>query len=234
MPDGSRLSMDLPGFEVGPLWLTGIKVQRGALDGKTPDSVSMQDFSVAPRGNAQGVMDHVLHASVVQRFTVQGGELQIAVSDDPQTQGMAVWVGPHHELSTLLLPGEAVSSAVAMFDGLLMEDGVEGLVVRGAVAAETSILVEYTEFAVLGVGEMVVRPVAQALRAVPEWSGAKIPVGEVWRLADVDEAGDPRSGLRIASPSVVIDVEVRRSVAAKAIGSALQLSHSMRTADWKA
>jgi hypothetical protein len=233
MADGSILHLDVPGFDVGGLWLARIQIQRGRIDGRRPDAASLQDFDIAPRGNADGVMEHVLHASVVQRVTHQGGELLVAASRREGVQGMAVWRGRWHEVSTFLLPGESAADAIRMFDGLVFTDHGDGLEIRGVAAAGTAVHLSDVWITVPGVGEVDIRPASKALAAVPRWAGATTQAGEVWRLDNtLEDDTETHFGLRLATATAVVDVEPDDARDSRQ-RSALRFIESVREAAWR-
>jgi hypothetical protein len=121
-------------------------------------------------------------------------------------QGLALWRGKWHEVSTYLLPAQEGIGAnpLAAFDGLLFTDSPQGLVVRAATDEITVTVVDISTN-VEGVGDVSVSPAAAALQMVPSWSGARLSAGEVWQVdTTLDEDTEPQLGLFMASASAVI------------------------------
>ncbi|WP_151523837.1 hypothetical protein [Serinicoccus kebangsaanensis] len=207
MADGSTVVLDVPGFQVNDIWNQRVIVRRGKVDGRRPDAAFNHEFNISPRGNARGLMEHLLAADVAQQISMQGGTLLVAHSRERETQGIAVWEGRWHEMSTLLLPGEKDSDALSLFDGLLFDDTPDGLQVRPTADRELGVMVAEFATGVEGVGEVEITPATASLAAVPQWSGARVRAGEVWRVdLTLDEDPRPQYGLRLASRSAVVNV----------------------------
>jgi len=207
--DGQLVFLEAPGFDLGGLWDSTIRIAPRKPDGKNPDQTYMREFHLAPRGNYDYVIERVLDAEVVQVVEAQGGQFLIAVSRRKDLQGLALWRGRWHEIATYLLPSQrGVGSApLDAFAGLTFTDTPEGLLVAPPRASGLSVNVMDVCTNVTGVGDLELKPASKSLRSIPAWSGAKVTSGEVWQI-DVTQESDTKKhrNLFLAAPSAVVTI----------------------------
>lgn len=85
--DGRIVRLLSKDYEVSDPWDSMITVTL-PLDGRSPDARRQRALHVAHAGNYDYVIEKELKGSVVQRLSAQGGEFLVAVSSDPDEQGV--------------------------------------------------------------------------------------------------------------------------------------------------
>lgn len=209
--DGSVFEF-LPGsyaFE-GP-WSAVVRVER-PLDGRSPDAMRTNELHVARRGNYDYVMLELFKGEVRQRLSAQGGEFIVSRSSEDIDQCVAVWRGPFHEIATYgpNRPDADVSTIIGPLLGLTFQDSADGLVVTPQSGASATVSVMGVFNSVLGVGAVEVKSAAEGIGAVPTWSGAKVPAGELWKVEETEDSGDAH--LLLATRSAVVAISPGRAV----------------------
>lgn len=204
--DGRRLRMASPTAEFPHPWDEIVKVSNRVLDGTRPDELQIRDVFIAPRGNADGILAHVLDAEVTQVLQAPGGTIHIAESRRRDLQGIAFWRGDHHE-ALVWLPSEDEGGYVDPLrglSGLEFVDHPAGPAVRAAAGEDWVIKPGHLGIHVPGVGSLSLRPAEDALAQIPAWSGRVIDVGELWRVVYDDEESVAESAyFTLATSSVV-------------------------------
>ena len=232
--DGHVVTLEAPGFDVGGLWDSTVRIAPAKPDGRNPDDAYMREYNVTRQGNYDYVITHVLDAEVEQVLEAQGGQFLIAISRRPDMQGVALWRGRWHEIATYLLPsqGGAGSTPLAAFDGLQFTDTPEGLLVAAPAASGLTVDVLDMCTNVPGVGEVELKQASKALNMIPTWSGAPVPAGEVW-VIDATQEFDTENHriLFLASTSAVLTV-TPDDTASTDLSSPLSFLESVTTVSW--
>ncbi|XBB66728.1 hypothetical protein ABFU82_21865 [Nocardioides sp. WV_118_6] len=180
---GKRLTVEVAGEVTASPWYSDVKVV-APLTGREPDQVHTRDFTVSPRGNHDYYMAEELRARPFARLASGGGEFIFCASDDPRRQGLAMWRGQHHEISTYVPAPWARDDkyGLAWFEGLSYTDEPDGLVVH---SERDTVVVDSLDISIAEVGYLYVHGAQSGLGFVPEHAGALLGVGELWKqLAD--------------------------------------------------
>lgn len=153
----------------GRFWLRGNHVYRA--------------FETAPAGTFDSHVEHILEGRVVERVSVDGGELILAHNEELKAS-LAAWSGSTHEVYTWL-QGPALDAAqlTEIFDDLEIEDSTEGVQAKPRLAEEVSSHgIELKKY-VPDIAFLTILDGAEAVDLVPKWSGARASYGEVWTKA---------------------------------------------------
>ncbi|XBB65616.1 hypothetical protein ABFU82_16025 [Nocardioides sp. WV_118_6] len=207
--DGRRLRMASLTAEFPHPWDEIVKVSNRVLDGTVPDELQIRDVFIAPRGNADGILEHVVDAEVTQVLQAHEGSLHIAESRRSDLQGIAFWRGPHHE-ALVWLPSEddgGYDDPLRGLSGLAFTDLPDGLEIRPAAGQDWVIKPDHLGMHVPGVGSLSVRPAEDSLAQIPTWAGRRIDVGELWQ-AQHDDIEDLAAStyFTFATPTVVANL----------------------------
>lgn len=153
----------------GRFWLRGNHVYRA--------------FETAPTGTFDSHVEHVLAGRVVERVSVDGGQLILAHNEELKAS-LAVWSGSAHEVYTWLNgPLPDVSQLTEIFDDLEIEDSAEGVRAEPHLTEEVHLYgVELKKY-VPDIAFLTILDGAEAVDLVPKWSGAQASYGEVWAKA---------------------------------------------------
>ncbi|MBU2694281.1 hypothetical protein CCO04_04245 [Pimelobacter sp. 30-1] len=204
--DGRRLRMASLTAEFPHPWDEIVKVSNRVLDGTVPDELQIRDVFIAPRGNADGILEHVLDAEVTQVLQAGGGTIHVAESRRPDLQGIAFWRGDHHE-ALVWLPAEDEGGYVDPLrglSGLVFVDHPTGPEVRAAAGEDWLIRPGHLGIHVPGVGSLSLRPAEDALAQIPAWSGRVVDVGELWKVNyDDEESIADSTYFTLATPTLV-------------------------------
>jgi hypothetical protein len=153
----------------GRFWLRGNHVYRA--------------FETAPKGTFESHVEHALTGRVVERVSVDGGQLVLAHNEE-LTTSLAAWSGSAHEIYTWFNgPLPDASQLTEIFQDLEIEDSAEGVRGTPRLPTETSLHdIELKKY-VPDIGFLTILDGAHAADLVPKWSGAKAAYGEVWAKA---------------------------------------------------
>lgn len=189
--DGSMVELEAPGYSFIDPWDSMVRLTF-PLDGRSPDIVRTRQLHISHAGNHDYTIETELEAEIYHRLSAQGGEILVAASRHAEAQGMALWRGPYHEVSTYVPDSthRDVSRAMRPLLGLTFLDSPDGLEIipDPSMSAELSMMDSTT--CVEGIGEVDVFGSAEALGSVPSWSGSKVAAGEIWRIENQEEGDD--------------------------------------------
>ncbi len=172
----------------GRFWLRGNHVYRA--------------FETAPTGTFESHVEHVLAGRVVERVSVDGGQLILAHNEELKAS-LAVWSGSAHEVYTWLNgPPPDVSQLTEIFDDLEIEDSAEGVRAEPRLTEEVNLHAIELKKYVPDIAFLTILDGAEGVDLVPKWSGAKAAYGEVWAKAP-DGLASKGSFLLHASESAV-------------------------------
>lgn len=153
----------------GRFWLSGNHVYRA--------------FETAPAGTFESHVEHVLEGRVVERLSVDGGQLVLAHNDELKAS-LAAWTGNAHEIYTWLYgPAQDVSQLTAIFEELDIRDSPEGVQATPRVAGEVQLHGIELKKHVPDVAFLTILDGSEAVDLLPKWSGARAAHGEVWAKA---------------------------------------------------
>lgn len=190
---------------MGGMWDSTIQVMAGQSDGKERDAAWLREVHIAPRGNADYIITELLDAEVTQVLEAQGGRFLVAESTRDDLQGLALWRGRWHEVSTYLLSAQEGPGAdpLEAFDGLRFQDSEDGVVASALPHLRVSVVDVATN--VDGVGDIAVAHASDALQFVPSWAGASVQAGEVWRVdTTMEEDTHAQHGFLLAGHTAVL------------------------------
>ena len=153
----------------GRFWLQGNHVYRA--------------FETAPKGTFESHVEHVLVGQVVERVSIDGGQLSLAHNEELNAS-LAVWSGTAHEIYTWLHgPLPDASQLTEIFEDLEIEDFEEGVRATPRLPTRTSLHdIELKKY-IPDIGFLTILDGAQAVDLLPKWSGARAAYGEVWAKA---------------------------------------------------
>lgn len=186
-----------------------IRVAPLVMDGTRPDDHQVQDLHIAYSGNYDSILTDFLDARIEQRLAAQGGEFIVARSSRPDIQGLVLWRGRHHEIAAWLpAPNEDDGvEPLAKLGGLTFSDTEIGMTVTPTSPDRLVTLVEVSND-VDGIGRLTVFPSQAALGWIPEWSGKRIAVGEIWKKKIQLSSESPVQNLfTVAAPTAVVNLD---------------------------
>jgi hypothetical protein len=190
-PDGGWVTLEAAGYNLEEPWSASVQVTTNRPYAGTPDGLQLRDLHITAAGNYDMVLDRVIGGRWENIVEAQGGHCLIGHCDTAE-QGLAVWRGPWHEVTTWLPdPKMSGSDALRYFARLYFEDSPDGLCIRPTAPAIDRVKVLDVSKKIPGVGFLDIRKPEIAHQLVPAWSGAPVPTGEVWmeEVASTPEEG---------------------------------------------
>lgn len=153
----------------GRFWLRGNHVYRA--------------FETAPTGTFESHVEHILVGPVIERVSVDGGQLSLAHNEELKAS-LAAWSGSAHEVYTWLQgPPPDVYQLTEIFDDLEIEDAAAGVRARPRLTEQVDLHgIELTKH-IPDIAFLTILDGADAVDLVPRWSGVKASHGEVWAKA---------------------------------------------------
>lgn len=192
-PSGGTVTIDAPGYDLGDIWSCTFEVRVERPYAGTAAGLQMRRLQVAPVCNADFLISRLLKGRVVQEVAAQGGRVLIARSDVDQ-RALVVWRGQWHEVFDWINePGASGAQILRRLERLSFVDSPVGVrVSTGQVPAET-INAEQVRKRIPGVGFLHILNGVEGASLVPNWSGARVRTGEVWRKELLDSDSAPQS-----------------------------------------
>lgn len=181
-PDGQLVTIDAPGYDLRDPWFASIRIRTQRPYAGLPTGLELRELHLAPAGNYDRVIEHVLHGHVVERIEAQGGHFLIAHSKTDD-RGLALWRGRWHEAATWLPAVASLprSSALRYFDRLVFTDSPLGLKVQTRSPSSEHVEIIEVSKRIPEVGFLDIKKAESAVGLVPKWAGARVRTGEVWR-----------------------------------------------------
>jgi hypothetical protein len=179
-PDGGMVTVEAPGYDLTEPWFVAFRTRpKDGYRVKGPMELR-RAFQIGPRGTADSHAQTLLEATVRDRFSFHGGVLWIATAGDA---GIAAWSGQWHDLYAFLSgPQQDATSVLDYFSGLTLVDEQLGLRVDANHPGEELHAVALAKY-VPETGALQITRAAESAALVPQWAGARVPTGEVWRRA---------------------------------------------------
>jgi hypothetical protein len=147
-----------------------------------------RQFFLAPAGEHRAVPTHALPGATRRVEPMRGFDAVLFEARD-RSDAALVLAGPHHEATTWFGgPAPDAAGLSALLTGLRFTDSPRGAALTPvsdmtAAQRDTSLIARSRD------ATLVVRPAADALPALPDWAGAALPGGEMWRAERVLDPG---------------------------------------------
>jgi hypothetical protein len=170
-PSGARVDLAVP--EVfGPLrWYASTRF--------TGPRTARQ-FFLAPRGEHRVIPTHVLPGARERRVALRGADAVVFEALD-RSDAALVLVGPYHEATTWFGgPAPADGALAALLETFRFTDAPEG----ATLVPTSDLLLRQAGVSLIGRGDratLVARRAVDALPTLPDWTGLRLPAGELWR-----------------------------------------------------
>jgi hypothetical protein len=153
-----------------------------------------RQFFLAPAGEHRAVPTHVLPGATRRVQPMRGFDAVLFEAPD-RSDAALVLAGPHHEATTWFGgPAPDPAGLTSLLSGLRFTDSPRG----ASLTPVSDLLLAQRETTLMGrsrAATLVVRPAVDALPSLPEWAGAAVPGGEVWRA---ERLLDTRSAAAVA------------------------------------
>lgn len=172
-----------------------------------------RQFFLAPAGEHRAIPTHALPGATRRVEPMRGFDAVLYEAPD-RSDAALVLAGPHHEATTWFGgPAPDPAGLTALLTSLRFTDAPRG----ASLTPVSGLLVAQRDTALIGrsrAATLVARPAVDALPTLPDWAGAALPGGELWRAERVLDArsaaavaGTPhRWRFLFASESVAMDV----------------------------
>ncbi|GLW98870.1 hypothetical protein [Microtetraspora sp. NBRC 16547] len=177
--------------------------QRLTVDGNSQPFIGGWAYLIWAHGPTGGIRFQVVPAGSNEllpkqmgdwsRYTVREAQWnggRMVSLEDPEIGTNMVWVGPHHEIATFFtgtgVPFEAFMDILAKFD---IQDTPEGLTMLPRAGAGLTLGNLLAVNTIDQVCNVQVKPIAEALEAIPPSTGKKVPGGSMWRVDERDATG---------------------------------------------
>ena len=153
-----------------------------------------RQFFLAPAGEHKAVPTHALPGATRRVQPMRGFDALLFEAPD-RSDAALVLAGPHHEATTWFGgPAPDPAGLTALLSALRFTDSPRG----ASLTPVSDLLLHQRETTLMGrsgAATLVVRPAVDALPALPDWAGATVPGGEVWRA---ERLLDTRSAAAVA------------------------------------
>jgi hypothetical protein len=172
-----------------------------------------RQFFLAPAGEHRAIPTHALQGATRRVQPMRGFDAVLFEAAD-RSDAALVLAGPHHEATTWFGgPAPDAAGLTALLTSLRFTDSPRG----ASLTPVSDLLVAQRDTALIGrsrAATLVARPAVDALPSLPDWAGAALPGGELWRAERVLDArsaaavaGTPhRWRFLFAGDSVAMDV----------------------------
>jgi hypothetical protein len=149
-------------------------------------------FETAPAGTFESHVEYALDGEVVERLSVDGGELRLAYNEE-RLASLGCWRGTWHDVYTWLAgPRLDSSQLVQVFSDIELNDDRRGVRVRRRMPAEVKLYGIRLNKYIPEIAFLTIMEGTDAVDLVPKWAGAQAQFGEVWRMSDDgDESRSP-------------------------------------------
>jgi hypothetical protein len=153
-----------------------------------------RQFFLAPAGEHRAIPTHALPGARGRSQVMRGYDAVVFEAPD-RSDSALVLAGPHHEATTWFGgPAPDAAGLTALLGTFRFVDDERG----AALTPVSDLLVRQQDVSLIGKSEraaLIVRPAAEILPTLPDWSGLALPGGELWRAERVLDA---REAARVA------------------------------------